>query len=318
MIVAITGATGFIGKKLVLFHLAQGDVVRVLSRRQLNETALPDSVDLYNADLSSQAALLPFVKDADILYHCAGEINLEAQMSLLHINGTQKLIEAVENESKTTQKKIHWIQLSSCGVYGPPNESNIQIKRLITETSDTNPANEYEKTKTKSDEIVMKLSDNNFSYTILRPANVIGSSMTNQSVRKLIKLVNSGFFFFIGKKDAICTFVHVDDVVNAMICISCNLKSRNEIFNLSNDCSWEALIIQISTFLKVKTLPIRIPYKFVQIPFYLIKLLFGMFIKIPQIDTFVFRTSYSTKKIECFLDFKFSKPMPYSIKDLIN
>ena len=103
-----------------------------------------------------------------------------------------------------------------------------------------------------------------------------------------------------------------------MICISCNLKSRNEIFNLSNDCSWEALIIQISTFLKVKTLPIRIPYKFVQIPFYLIKLFFGMFIKIPQIDTFVFRTSYSTKKIEYFLDFKFSKPMPYSIKDLIN
>ena len=142
--------------------------------------------------------------------------------------------------------------------------------------------------------------------------------MTNQYIRKLIKLVNSGRFFFIGKKDAIATFVHVDDVANAMILIASNSRSRNEIFNLSNDCSWEALIIQISTFLKVKTLPIRIPYKFVQIPFYLIKLLFGMFIKIPQIDTFVFRTSYSTKKIECFLDFKFSKPMPYSIKDLIN
>ena len=31
--------------------------------------------------------------------------------------------------------------------------------------------------------------------------------MTNQSVRKLIKLVN--LRFFIGKKDAVCTYVHM-------------------------------------------------------------------------------------------------------------
>ena len=40
--------------------------------------------------------------------------------------------------------------------------SNIQIKRLITENSDTNPVNEYEKTKTISDEMVIKSSANSF------------------------------------------------------------------------------------------------------------------------------------------------------------
>ena len=127
--------------------------------------------------------------------------------------------------------------------------SNIQIKRLITENSDTNPVNEYEKTKTISDEMVIKSSANSFSYTILRPSNVIGPSMTNQSVRKLIKLVNLRFFF-IGKKDAVCTYVHINDVIRAMLLISFNPKSRNEIFNLSFDCSWEELITQISLLLK--------------------------------------------------------------------
>ena len=166
--------------------------------------------------------------------------------------------------------------------------------------------------------MIIKSSNNNFEYTILRPSNIIGPSMTNQSVHKIIKLVNSGFFFFIGKKDAICTYVHVDDVVKALILISCNQKSRNEIFNISNDCSWEVLIIKISSLLGVKTLPIRIPYKFIQIPLYLTKLIFGRFIKIPQLDTFAYRTSYSTKKIKHSLNFKFTKSMPCSIKDLIN
>ena len=141
--------------------------------------------------------------------------------------------------------------------------------------------------------------------------------MTNQSIRKLIKLVNSGHFFFIGKKDAIATYIHVDDVANAMILIASNSKSKNEIFNLSNDCTWDALILHISSILKVKILPLRIPYKLIQITLYLLKLIIGRFIHIPQFATFALRTNYSTQKIESYLNFKFTKPMPNSIDDLI-
>jgi nucleoside-diphosphate-sugar epimerase len=316
-IICVTGGSGFIGKKLIEELTKIGCRVRALSRKK--DVKFSKNVNVFIGDLTDpNFSLKDFIEDCDIFYHCAGEVNHEAQMSLLHINGTQKLIEAIKSQSNLTQKKLHWIQLSSCGAYGPPIHSNIEIKRLITEISDTNPVNEYEKTKTKSDEMVIKSSVNSFSYTILRPSNVIGPSMTNQSVHKLIKFVNSGYFFFIGKKDAVCTYVHADDVVKAMLSISINSKSKNEIFNLSSDCDWKVLINQISLLLKVKILPIRIPYKFIQIPFYIVKLLFGKFIKIPQIDPFVYRTSYSTKKIEYLLNFKFSKPMPHSIKDLIN
>ena len=228
-IICVTGGNGFIGEKLIEELTKIGCRVRALTRKK--NAKFPKNVDVFIGDLTdTNLSLKKFIEGCDILYHCAGELNDKAKMSLLHINGTQKLIEVVENETKSTQKKIHWIQLSSCGAYGPPNHTNIEIKKLITETktNDTNPANEYEKTKTKSDEMVMKSSANNFSYTILRPSNVIGPSMTNQSVRKLIKLVNSGYFFFIGKKDAICTYVHVFDVVKALIYISCNPKAETK------------------------------------------------------------------------------------------
>ena len=314
-IVCVTGANGFIGKKLIEALSKTGSSIRVITRK--NQAIFPKNVQIFVGDLTDiNLSLNNFIEGCDILYHCAGEINNEQQMDLLHVNGTQKLIKAVETEFQKSQKKIHWIQLSSCGAYGPPKGNDIQIKRLITENSETNPVNKYEKTKTKSDEMIIKLSKN-FNYTILRPSNVIGPSMTNQSVRKLIRLVNSGYFFFIGKKDAISTYVHVDDVVKAMLIIPCNLKSRNEIFIISSDCNWEFLLNKISNLLNVKILPIRIPFQLIKIPLKLIYLILGMFINIPRLEPFVYRTEYSTKKIETVLNFKFSKPMPDSIEDLI-
>ena len=315
-VICVTGGNGFIGKKLIEELSKIGCHVRAITRKK--NAIFPKNVDVFIGDLTdTNLSLKKFIAGCDILYHCAGEINYEEQMSLLHINGTHKLIHAVENEFKSNQKKIHWIQLSSCGAYGPPKNNDAEIKRIITESSETNPANEYERTKTKSDEMLMESSNNYYEYTILRPSNVIGPSMTNQSVHKLIKLVNSGYFFFIGKKDAISTYVHVDDVVKAMIIIPCSPNSRNEIFNISYDCNWEALLKKISYLLNVKMLPIRIPFQLIQFPIKLIKLIFGIFVNVPRLDPFVYRTKYSTKKIESILNFKFSKPMPDSIEDLI-
>ena len=315
MIICVTGGNGFIGKKLIEELLKIGCHVRVLTRKK--NAKFLGGVEIFIGDLTNpDVSLKGFLKGCDILFHCAGEINNEAQMHLLHINGTQKLINSLHDEFFLSKKMAHWIQLSSCGSYGPPL-NNPEIRRVITESSKTNPINEYEKTKTKSDELVIASSVNKFTYTILRPSNVIGSSMKNQSVRNLLKLVNTGCFFFIGKKDAIATYIHLDDVVNALLLIAKNKKSRNEIFNLSNDCSWESLLLEMAALLNVKILPLRIPYTLIKAPLRLLKLIAGNLVHIPRIDIFAFRTTYSTNKIEAHLSFKFTKPMPKSIDDLI-
>lgn len=76
MIVAITGATGSVGKKLVHKHLAAGDTVRALSRRPAH--GLPSNVEVHSGGLTGDAAALErFVEDADVLYHCAAELRDE-------------------------------------------------------------------------------------------------------------------------------------------------------------------------------------------------------------------------------------------------
>ena len=314
-IICITGANGFIGKKLV-FELSKIQChIRILTRKK--NLVFNNNIDVFIGDLTdSKLSLRKFLKNCDILFHCAGEINNESKMDSLHVQGTQKLLDDIDIKSK---KKLHWIQLSSCGAYGPPNNHEIHSKRIINESSKCNPVNHYEKTKTKSDKLVINASNNKLIYTILRPSNVLGPDMKNQTIFKLIKLVKSRIFFFIGKKDAICTFVHVDDVVNALILIACNQKkSKNEIFNISNDCTWEELIKKISDYLDIKVPTLRIPYVYIKFPYTIIRLALSKFYQIPNLDPFVYKTMYPSKKIENYLGFKFSKPMPDSIRDLIN
>jgi nucleoside-diphosphate-sugar epimerase len=312
-VICITGANGFIGKNLILKLINSKCQIRVLTRKK--NLQFEKGIEVFIGDLNDpNLSLKNFLKNCDILYHCAGEINDERKMSSLHINGTQKLIDNIDQKTK---KRLHWIQLSSCGAYGPPDINDIECERVITETSNSNPSNEYERTKIKSDEVVIKSSSNKFFYTILRPTNVIGPGMTNQSVFKLIKLVNSGMFFYIGKKEAICTFVHVEDVVKALLLIPIEKNSLNETFNISYDCTWKNLIEEISLILKVRQPALRMPYLIVKFPYKIIKLIFGKYFKIPNIDTFVYHTKYSTKKIENYLNFKFNKKMPISIRELV-
>ena len=71
MVISITGASGFIGRKLVLACLASGYEVRILSRKNSFDIA---GVILFHADLLDEKVKFnQFVKGADIVINCAGD-----------------------------------------------------------------------------------------------------------------------------------------------------------------------------------------------------------------------------------------------------
>jgi nucleoside-diphosphate-sugar epimerase len=316
MQVCVTGANGFIGRYLVGALSHQGHSVRVLTRQDGN--IFPADVEVVKGDLtSSDCPLDGFLRDCEILFHCAGEIRDHTVMRLLHVEGTKRLIQAQLREHLRAGRRMHWVQLSSVGAYGPPI-GRPQTDRVITEQTTENPVNEYEITKTISDELVMHASKSGaMTYAVLRPSNVFGARTTNQSLRRLIEMVKRGLFFYVGKPGAVVTYVHVDDVVAALIVCGVVPRAKGQIYNLSYDCELEVFINHIASQLRVRRPSLRIPGPLIQVPLSLLSNLLKSLIRMPSLNVLVLRTRYPTKKIETELGFKFSRPLPAGVKDLV-
>lgn len=316
MQVCVTGANGFIGRYLVEALLHHGYTVRVLTREAGN--IFPVSTQVIVGDLTKpDCPLDQFMNGCDILFHCAGEVRDVKFMRLLHVEGTKRLIKSVEHEYARSARKIHWVQLSSVGAYGPPI-SEPQTVRVITENTSTNPSNEYEISKTISDELVTQAGrGESMTYTILRPSNVFGTKMTNQSLRRLIQMVKRKQFFYVGKPGAVTTYVHVNDVVSALVICGVNPCASGQIYNLSSDCVLEELVKYIALCIGVQEPRLRIPAPLVRISLRLLSVFLASWVHVPSTNVLVLRTRYPADRIQTELGFEFLRPMPNGVKDMV-
>jgi nucleoside-diphosphate-sugar epimerase len=297
MIIAITGGGGFIGKHLVDRHIQRGDQVRLLSRKSPLKGV---NAQYFLGDLSdSNIELSSFVDGVDILYHCAGEINNESLMEELHVNGTQRLVDAAQG------KISRWVQLSSVGVYGTFRNG------IVTESSKEQPFGIYEQTKTESDKII---KNSNIPYVILRPSNVFGVDMINQSIFQLISMISKGLFFYLGKKGVLVNYVAVEDVVEALHLCGNHDNALGEIYNVSQTIAIEEMVLSFSIGLGVKGKFLRLP----EFPIRALVKIFAIFPKFPltttRIDALTNRCTYKSNKIMEELGFKFKSTLKESFQ----
>lgn len=253
-IACVTGAKGFIGRVLVSELLKTGFTVRVLSRRTQHDW--PPGVSAFRNDLASQSHNLEeFVDGAEILFHCAGNLLDTEQMHQVNVVGTQRLIDVAR------RRVVRWVQLSSIGVYGPVEEG------LVDEYSPVNPSNPYEKSKAIADQRLLDAAaEQAFELTILRPSNVYGPEMSANYLRSLRSLVKKRRFFYIGPPGASATFVHVNDVVRALLLCAEKTHAAGRIYNLSGNDSFEHLIKCLANI-------DRVPEPILRIPLYPMKIL---------------------------------------------
>ncbi|MFH6994872.1 NAD-dependent epimerase/dehydratase family protein [Flavobacterium sp. FlaQc-48] len=295
MKIAITGATGFIGKVLVEKHVKLGDEVRILSRKDKLDFDFKslEKIQIFKGDLSNKELLLNFVDNVDVLYHCAAEIRDESIMKFVNVEGTINLINASIGKIK------HWVQLSSTGVYGPIYDG------IVVESQEYNPINEYERTKLKSDLLVLEAAlKNNFSYTLVRPSNVFGYQMTNQSLFQLIKMIDKGFYFFVGSKGSSANYVPVENVVEALYLAATNPKAKNETYIVSSWSTIEFFVENIAKILDKPSPKFRISVGFTK---FVAKLTFFIPknpLTVARVNALSTKVLYKTTKIENELSYK--------------
>jgi len=300
MIIAITGGSGFIGKRLVHHHIQQGDQVRLLSRKPpLKEI----SAQYFLGDLSnSNVDLSSFVDNADILYHCAGEVNNEQIMRKLHVDGTQKLVNLSHG------RVGRWVQLSSVGAYG------VCRNGVVTEESPENPLNVYEKTKTQSDEIVKK---SGIPFVILRPSSVFGSAMPNKSLFQLVYMIRKGLFFYLGKKGALMNYVHVEDVVQALVHCGGDNHALGKSYNLSQTIEIEQMVQSLLSSLGLDRKIFRFPEQLIRKLVQFFSVIPNFPLTISRIDALTGRCYYDSSKIMSELGFKFKLTLENSLVEFV-
>jgi nucleoside-diphosphate-sugar epimerase len=247
--IAITGGSGFIGKHLIPQLIAEGHQIRTATRAKPLDAA--KGFEIFHIDLvtASDVALRSFLHGCEILIHLAGEISDQTRMRALHVDATSRLAKAA-----TMTNIMHWIQLSSCGVYGP-NHS-----RTVVEDSPKAPVGEYEVTKWEAEEIASGWAiSSGRKVTVLRPSIIWSSTMPNNSLRSLISIVRQRLFFFIGPPGSIYPCVHVDDLITAVSKTIDRPGGNIAIFNLSDNVTLEKLITAIADVTDKPSPRIRIP-----------------------------------------------------------
>jgi len=304
MRVAVTGATGFIGRELVKLLLERGDTVRIVSRRLASELHLPGGVSNFQIDLTKadDSTLASFVDGADILYHAAGQLTDASSMNLLHVDATKRLLAA------SSGRIGRWVQLSSVGAYGPISHG------IVVEETPRNPVGAYECSKASSDELVERSARiSGFSYSILRPSNVFGPNMTNKSLFQLIDAIDRGLFAFIGRPGASANYVPVENVVDAMWRCGTMEQAAGRLYILSDHRSWEAFVASIAGFLGVSCPHLRLPEATVRLIARMLRRFPGMPLTEGRIDAMTNRCLYSTGRIEQELHYSH----PISMEDAL-
>ena len=133
-LVAVTGATGFVGRHAVAALAARGWQVRMLARSEPTHPLWKDiQPEIVLGRLEDPAALQTLVKGADAVLHMAGAIKARNDAEFLRINrdGTQTIAEAALKSAP----KAHFLHVSSLAAREPQLSGYSASKRAGEETA---------------------------------------------------------------------------------------------------------------------------------------------------------------------------------------
>ncbi len=228
MKILVTGATGFVGSKLMTELKAKNYDVVGTSRRSLPTT--PELINI--GDISEQTDWSMVLKGCDVVVHTAGRAHMMkdqaedklAEFRRVNRDATLKLAHDAKAAGVT-----HFIFISSIGVNG-----NATSGKPFSETSTPETTSDYAISKLEAElALKEKFADTSMAITVIRPALICGENAPG-NIRRLLKLVESGIPLpFKGVKNK-RGMVSLENVVSFILTCIENPLAKNELFVLAD------------------------------------------------------------------------------------
>lgn len=239
--VLVTGATGFIGKRLVSALLEKGEFnVRCLVRPGRNIEPLQEilnkntnhKTEIVTGDLNNGFGLDSALDGVDIVYHLAALKNGTIASSYLNtVVGTRNLLEKI-NEVTVLKR---FVLVSSFAVYGTAKLPRGAVVNETTPLEDNliKKNDGYTFVKLKQECLAREYAKKfDIPFVVVRPGVVYGPGGDVFSRRIGFNLL--GILFNIGRKNFL-PLTYVDNCVEAMILAGSVEGVDGEVFNIVDD-----------------------------------------------------------------------------------
>jgi nucleoside-diphosphate-sugar epimerase len=233
--VLVTGATGFIGRRLVRRLISAGACVRVLVRPTSNLQVLGDGrnrLEVCQGDLKDADSLKASVRGAEIVFHLANSVGRTwEETRQATVRGTQCFLESAREAGVQ-----RFIYLSSMSVY---DFSRMKPGAVVDENapleSEPRIRNDYARSKCEAEEVVRRyLRASEMTVTIVRPGAVYGPQGAPH-IPTTIRVVADRVAFAIGGGQRPIPLVYVDDLVDALLRMPGSAVAAGKIYNVAAD-----------------------------------------------------------------------------------
>jgi nucleoside-diphosphate-sugar epimerase len=273
--VLVTGASGFLGGRLVQMLAERGETVRILARATSDLRHLSHlQIQIVRGDLDDAAALAEAMRGVRVVYHCAACSTDWAPLATYltaNVVGTQNLLDAAVGAG-TVERFLH---VSTTDVYGYPRVPRDESAPM------RNVGLPYNRTKIQGEEAVWRAHrDPGLPVTVVRPATIYGPR-GKDFVVEIASMLRQGMMLLIDGGRTRGGFTYVDNVAQAMMAATATSKAVGRAYNISDGTgvTWREYTCALADALGYRRPRFSLPFPIamalgasMEVPFALLKL----------------------------------------------
>lgn len=249
----VTGASGFIGRRLAAILAGRGHDVACLVRRASRTDGLEAcGVRLVVGDLRDRDSLADAVVGRDRVFHLAAVVQAvdAAAFEATNVEGTRHLLEACAAAAPDLER---FVFVSTIAAAGPSRPD-----RPGTEADEPRPVTDYGRSKLRAERLVLEAAGR-IPITIIRPPNVIGPG--SKELERTIALLRTGIMPAVGDRRPRTSLVDVDDLVEALILAASDVRSVGQTYYVTDGLAyaWPEITAALAAELGVGRIKIPVP-----------------------------------------------------------
>jgi nucleoside-diphosphate-sugar epimerase len=201
--VAVTGSSGFLGAALVARFESMG--VRTIGLDLADPAAGCAPSQFYRGDIRDTRWCEKTAAGCDVVIHAAAAVPLTKDRAMHEINVT-----GARNIAAAARGAAAFIHISSSAVYGVPATLPVRT------TAPLRPVERYGRSKLLAEHAVRDALGDATRLTVLRPRTVVAPSRGGL-FSFLFDAIHAGTALPVFGADTVIQFVHLDDVVDAVV-----------------------------------------------------------------------------------------------------